>query len=534
MTDIQIHVQSSGRKFTAKPGQSLMEALIGQNIFLRADCGGKGTCGKCAVRFQKPDGQWARGRACQMTVQEPVVVDIPPASMLSPHIISKAPVVLPDFFRKKFQEDAPKGALGVAVDLGTTTIAIYLCRIGAGRVISSLAVKNPQVLYGDDVMSRISSVASNPENLSSLQAAVVRALEWGIRALVRPLQISPEEICDLVVAGNPTMIHILAGVDPQPIGVSPFRPVFKEPRSIPFGQLGLNLGEGQVQLLNQVSGFIGSDILSATLAADLDHLPDRTLLMDLGTNGELMLKANGRFYAASCATGPAFEGASISCGMQAIPGAVDRVRIDRGQGISEFTTVKGADNTEAKPSGVCGTGIISAVAQFFLNGIVAPSGAFTPAEDLPALQQDEGGKQIYVIADTAQTGTDTPVFISQKDIRSVQLGKAAVRTGVDLLMKTAGIDTLEQIIVAGAFGSYIGKQDLITLGMIPVTDVSRVVTAGNAAGAGAVMVLCDEDCTGQVGRLAAGTQVIELASDPEFQDRFVENLSFPAEFINPE
>jgi len=290
-----IHLLPHGRQIEAKPGKSLMEALMDQNIFLRSDCGGKGVCKKCQVKVVAENGDIELKKACTFTIFKDVTIEIPELSMLSSHIITKAPVSLPAVFKDRFKDVDSEDCYGIATDLGTTTIAIYLCNIAKGRVLSSLAVKNPQALYGDDVMSRISAIGQEEKNLGHLQRLVVRAIEWGIKELLASLDLEEEMISQMVTVGNPTMIHILAGVDPKSIGISPYQPAFYEARNIQSNDLGFKTKDFSIQLLPQVSGFIGGDILSATLAVDLEHQPEGTLLVDLGTNGELMLKGKGRY-----------------------------------------------------------------------------------------------------------------------------------------------------------------------------------------------------------------------------------------------
>lgn len=529
MTDknLKIHVRSGNRRIDAEPGRSLMEALIKENIFLRSDCGGKGTCRKCRIEVIEPDGSVEIREACRLTLTDDIAIHIPRVSMLSPHIISKAPILLPAGFEKKFEKLKGRDRFGVAVDLGTTTIAVYLCNMAKGRILSSLAVKNPQVLYGDDVMSRIGAAGQNAGKLKDIQELVVRAIEWGIKKVAASFDIEQTMISQVLIAGNPTMIHLLAGVDPSPLGVSPYQPVFSEAKKIGSGKLGFQLGDCSIQTLPQVSGFIGGDILSAAVAADLRSKPEGTLLIDLGTNGELMLKAKDGFYATSCATGPAFEGASVSCGMQALPGAVNNVRIQTFNASPAYTCINPTNASAEKPSGICGTGVISAVAQFLHTGIILPDGAFVRDVELPGLKTDSAGRLRYVIVPEGQSGQGRSVFISQKDIRSVQLGKSALITGIELLLKYANIQRPERILVAGAFGSFLDINDMITLGMIPAVDSTKVEAIGNAAGAGAVMALCDDFYFKESLQMAGEIRVVDLASDPDFQDRFIENLIFP-------
>jgi uncharacterized 2Fe-2S/4Fe-4S cluster protein (DUF4445 family) len=509
-----IHILPHGRRVNTSIGHSLLESLIYQSIFLRSDCGGKGTCGKCKVQKRSTDGSYELIKSCQHIVTEDVTITIPESSVLSSHIMSKAPVAFPTSFINRFETTNDTDAYGIAVDLGTTTIAIYLCNIAKAEIISSLAVKNPQSIYGDDVMSRIGNIGADIENLVKLQQLVIKSVEWGIKELLLSSDKEEVALSRMVIVGNPTMIHIFAGIDPKSIGISPYQPVFYEASSFQAKNLGFNSNNISIQTLPQVSGFIGGDILAAAQAVDLESQPDGTLLIDLGTNGELMLKGKDQFYATSCATGPAFEGASISCGMQAIPGAINSVTIKEDCSLPEFSMINPSGSKDQKPYGICGVGVINAVAQFYEKHIITPSGAFsTPQKE-------------YVIVEENRELEQPSVYISQKDIRTLQLGKSALITGIEFLLKSAGVTKPRKIIIAGAFGSYLNKKDLLKLGIIPEMDPEHIEMVGNAAGSGAVMALCDEHYIEKATMLANKTKVVDLACRVEFQEVFVKNLSF--------
>lgn len=509
-----IRILPHGRQIKASSGQNLLEALIHQSIFLRSDCGGKGTCGKCVVQRRKDDGTYEAIKSCIHVVSEEISIKIPETSMLSSHIMSKAPAVFPQVFKDRFKYGAEADFYGIAVDLGTTTIAVYLCNTARGEIISSLAVKNPQAIYGDDVMSRIGVIGQSIENLGRLQKLVVKSIEWGMKELLRSCGNESMAISRMVVVGNPTMIHILAGVNPGPIGVSPYQPAFYHAATFLSQHLGFAIHDFPLQTLPQVSGFIGGDLLAAALAVDLERQPEGTLLVDLGTNGELILKGKDKFYATSCATGPAFEGASLSCGMQAIPGAINSVTIGNDRTLSEFSMIQPFGATGKNPTGICGAGVINAVAQFCEKQIISPSGVFTT-----------GRKSYIIVPEDAALGQPS-ISISQKDIRSVQLGKSALITGIEFLLKKADLDRPRKILIAGAFGSHLHKADLISLGIIPKIALEHIEMAGNAAGSGAVMALCDEEYIHQATRMATEIEIVDLACNIDFQNMFIGNLNF--------
>ncbi|MGB3209251.1 MAG: ASKHA domain-containing protein [Desulforhopalus sp.] len=520
-----IEVLPQGRQIKGRDGKSLMEALVDSSIFLRSDCGGSGRCGKCRVKKISIYGEKESITSCNSEVKESLKIEIPESSMLSSHIISKALLSFPPTFLKQKRTEDIEESYGIAVDLGTTTIAVYLCNRSQGAVLSSLAIKNPQALYGDDVMSRIGAIGKDQSNLVRLQRIVVNAIKWGSIELLRSHSLAKEDISQIVVVGNPTMIHILSGVDPEPIGLSPYLPAFHEARIVASETVGFELGDSKLLTLPQISGFIGGDILGAALATDLENQPDGTLLIDLGTNGELLFKAGDRFFATSCATGPAFEGASLTCGTQAIPGAINKIFINKRTDYPNYTTINSVKKKQ--PTGLCGTGVISSIAELWRSEIIDSGGAFIKDDSIRPLQRNAEARLQYTIVKANGTkGTDS-VFISQEDVRSVQLGKAALRTGIDFLIRAAGYDEPTKIIIAGAFGAYVDKTDMLAIGMIPKFDPEKIETAGNSAGAGAVMVLSDNHYLTKNVTMAEKTTIVDLATDISFQSEFVKNLSFP-------
>ncbi len=527
----RIHLMPHKKTLSVEPGRKLIASLAASGIFLRSDCGGKGVCGKCSVNLISPSGSQAPVEACAVTVSDEMTIQIPESSMLSSHIMEKAPVSFPGSFINGAVNQAPHKAghpsssLGIAVDLGTTTIAVYLCRMEERKVISSLSVKNPQALYGDDVISRIDAVNRDRDILFSLRKLTVRAIEWGIRSLLKKEIGTFDAPAGMVVVGNPAMVHILAGVSPRSIGVFPYEPAFRDGRSFFSKELGFSFSDTPVHTLPNVSGFLGGDILGAAMAVELSESPEGTLLVDLGTNGELMLKARGGLFATSCATGPAFEGAALSCGMQAVPGAVERVRIDPATGVAGCDVI--GKNGNNLPSGICGSGVVGTVAELRRSRFLEDNGRFERSGNNQALGTDENGLAGYTLVPGDRAGEGRAVILSQKDIRAVQLGKAALMTGIEFLCREAGITRPEKIIVAGAFGSHLDKGDMMTLGMIPEMDAAAVEMSGNSAGAGAVMALCDEGLRDNSREIAEGITVVELAGNTAFQSAFVERLNFP-------
>lgn len=510
-----IQILPHDRQIKTLSGQTLLEALKNQSIFLRSDCGGKGKCGKCLVEKISNEAPPKLIESCMYEVTEDISIRIPETSLLSSNIMSKAIVSLPDAFNAMFKNHNKKSVYGFAVDLGTTTIGIYLCNTTKGEVISSIAVKNPQSIYGDDVMSRIGVIVQNAKNLDKLQEMVVKSIEYGIQELLFGLDSENFTFSEMVVVGNPVMIHILAGIDPKSIGIFPYKPAFYETKIFQAANLGFSKIDVSIRTLPQLSGFIGGDIIAAAVAVDLEKQPEGTLLLDLGTNGELMLKVKNKLYATSCATGPAFEGATLSCGMQAIPGAIKTVEINSNHHIERLSTITSKNRDKTKPIGICGAGVINAIAQFRMKKIIDHGGAFTSG----------GDKFILAYEDSAIN--QPSVYISQKDIRCVQLGKAALVTGIEFLLNKAGLEKPEKIIIAGAFGSHLNVPDMLRIGMIPIMDINKIESSGNSAGSGAIMVLCSQRYFEKALHIADKTKNIELASSIDFQESFIKNLAFP-------
>ena len=527
---LKIHLLPYDRVIESRPTQSLMKTLIENNIVIRSDCGGKGICGKCKVNIYKNERQVESLNACMFAPDHDMTVVIPEFSITPVYVIRKPSIIFPNSFTKK--ETTYNQIFGIAVDLGTTSIAVYLCDITNRKVMTTTSINNPQAIYGDDVMSRIGEIYKNPKSMKSMQTLVVNAIEQCIKKNLNVCSLSQNDILQMVVVGNPAMIHILSGVDPGPIGKYPYQPVFYESRKTQSCALNFKIKNIPIYTLNHISGFIGGDILATAIAVDFNNQPIGTLLVDLGTNGELFLKSSDNIIATSCATGPAFEGASLSCGMQAIPGAIDNVRIKSSNLSPECSVLSKNDFEFEKARGICASGVISAIAEFCRNGIIEPGGHFNKTNHIKHLVHDKKGHSCYVLIDEKFSATGNMMTISQKDIRAIQLGKAALITGIEFLLKKANIKKPAKIIIAGGFGVNVNIHDMITIGMLPLIDTNQIECAGNAAGAGAVMILCDSKYQKEAEKLTCKVVVVDLASNTDFQKIFVQNLKMePASFI---
>ena len=434
-------------------------------------------------------------------------------------------------------------AYGVAIDIGSTTIAGHLANLADGAVLASNGVMNPQIRFGEDLMSRVSYAMMHPEGAGEMTAAVRKALDGLIAALAMRAGIKRAEILELAIVGNPIMHHLLLGIDPTPLGGAPFALATDRAVRTAAAELGLRAHPGaRVYVLPCIAGHVGADTAGVILAEE-PHRADRlTLVVDVGTNAEIVLGNRRRLLAASSPTGPAFEGAQISGGQRAAPGAIERVRIDRDTLEPRFRVI-GVDAWSDEPAfeaaaaavdspgitGICGSGIIEVVAELFLAGVVTADGVINGslAARTPRIVED-GRTFSYVLHDPAAGGVGGPrIVITQNDVRAIQLAKAALYAGVRLLMDQLGVDEVDEIRLAGAFGSQIDPVHAMVLGLVPDCDLSRVGPAGNAAGIGALIALLSAAARREIEEVARRVEKIETAVEPRFQEHFVEALAFP-------
>ena len=420
---------------------------------------------------------------------------------------------------------------GLAVDVGTTTIAAYLCDLGTGEVLGTESMVNPQVVYGEDVMSRITHAMGHPDGMKTLNDVILLGLNKMIRDITLQPGISEQEIVDMVCVGNTCMHHLLLGINPEQLGRSPFVPALHYSLDIKARDLGLKISTGAyVHLLPIIAGFVGADTVGVMIAEEPQNLEETVLIIDVGTNGELVLGNREKLICSSCATGPALEGATIKHGMRAAPGAIEIVRIDPVTKEVKFKVVgKTGWNTGQKgiqAKGICGSGIIDAVAEMFSAGILEKSGRFVSGLDTPHLRLTDDGP-VFVIAWPHETASHQEIVICQRDVRAVQLAKGAIYAAARLMMQQLNVTKLDKVILAGAFGSFIDKRSAATIGMFPDCDLENVQTVGNAAGDGARIALLNIDKREEANRMAREVAYLELTTSPDFQNEFVNALHFP-------
>jgi uncharacterized 2Fe-2S/4Fe-4S cluster protein (DUF4445 family) len=423
-------------------------------------------------------------------------------------------------------------AYGLAIDIGTTTVAAYLCNLRNGEVVATESMMNPQVSYGEDVMSRITYTVAHPgDGLERMHGLIIDGLNQLSKSVTRKGHLVPDDILELTVVGNTVMHHLLLKIDPRYLGLSPFSPVIQESINLKARDLGLKVHpSANVYMLPVEAGFVGADNVGVLITEEPYHQDDMILIVDIGTNGELVMGSRKILVSSSCATGPALEGGDIKFGMRAAPGAIERLKINPETLEVDFKRVGEAywrsESKSVEAKGICGSGIIDAVAEFYRNGIIDKSGRFNPRIESSRLRISDG-KPEFVVAWQEETSIGKEITITQADVRNVQLAKGALYTGAKLMMRRLGIEKLDKVILAGAFGSYINKEKAMILGMFPDCDLANVYAVGNAAGDGARIALLNREKRQEAEEIARKVEYIELTIEADFQREFIEALEFP-------
>jgi len=568
----------SGKVVTVSGG-TILDAAILAGIAVDAPCGGKGTCGKCLVSV---DGIPEKVRACATPVDRDMVVttaeaeghriltgaagrafevDSPlkrvnvrvakskpgdnrsewrkltdtvsektgitkfnPNPELAGTLYDKFAVLAGDGEAILLLDDiidlrAPSERLcAAAFDIGTTTIVCYLLDVESGEELAVASILNPQSKYGADVIQRSNYVLEMQENggdAYALRDAVRSALNTLVAEAARDAGITPDDIYAAAIVGNTCMHHLYLGLSPASLVHSPYNPAFSEPLVLKAeGVLDIN-PLGRILMLPNIAGFVGADTVGVMLAADFESLDKLTLAVDIGTNGEMVLADSTRAAACSTAAGPAFEGAKITCGMRGAVGAIDHITVSGGK--VEYSVIGGG---EAK--GICGSGLLDAVSELLAAGVIMPSGAF---------DTDEFPDRFFTYENQPAFRISDEVFLTQRDVREVQLAKGALAAGIELLAKhlEVKISDIESVLIAGAFGNYMLPSSACGIGLIPAELSDRISHIGNAAGEGSKMAMLSKNEWVKAGRMAAATDFVELAADPDFQDCYVDNLIFPGD-----
>jgi len=422
---------------------------------------------------------------------------------------------------------------GAAIDVGSTTVAVHLCDLTDGKVLASTGAMNPQIRYGEDLMSRVSYVMMNPGGDRDMTNAVRETIGRLINDVAKEAGADPHDVLDVTFVGNPVMHHLLLGIDPVELGGAPFALATDESVSTSAAVLNLDINpDARVYVLPCIAGHVGADAAAMVLSARPYNDDAMTLLVDVGTNAEIVLGNRERLMACSSPTGPAFEGAQISGGQRAAPGAVERVRIDpetleprvRVIGCDDWSDTKAFADGNTRVTGICGSGIIEVVAEMYLAGILTTDGIINGSLASRSERVFPHGRTYsYLLYES----DNVRIVITQNDVRQIQLAKAALYAGVKLLMEKMRVDRVDCIKIAGAFGNLIDTRHAMILGLIPDCDLDKVFSVGNAAGDGARMALMDKNAREEIERVVKRIHKIETAVEPKFQEHFVGAMAIP-------
>ncbi|MFX0089856.1 MAG: ASKHA domain-containing protein [Candidatus Hodarchaeota archaeon] len=415
--------------------------------------------------------------------------------------------------------DTTKRCFGYAVDIGTTKLAGYLINLNTGRVEAVDSLMNPQIPYGEDVITRIAY-----EDHEELQHAIVGGINKILNDLCEKVGVNLREVYEMTAVGNTAMHHLFLNINPKHVALSPYTPVIREGVDVKAGKIGVKINpNGNIYALPVIAGFVGADNVAVILATEIYKRDELCLALDIGTNTEVVLGNKDWMLACSCASGPAFEGAHITHGMRAASGAIEKVSIDSETLEAKYKTI---DN--AKPRGICGSAIVDIPAELLKTGIIDINGTLGKDLDSPRLRKKEGVQE-FVIARKEETTTGGDIVITQKDIREIQLAKAAMHTGATTLMKEAKVteEDIDVVFIAGAFGSYIDPENARIIGMYPEISLKKVRIVGNAAGTGARMALASKAARKTAEKISKEIRYVELGNDPNFQSELMNSYFLP-------
>ncbi len=454
---------------------------------------------------------------------------------------------------------------GLAIDVGTTTVAGYLCDLQSMKVLDTVSLMNPQCKYGEDVMARITFHMTSPDGLQRMSDDIIAGLNWLIEEAVKGthpprkkakksaeqegaeewveepeegktyLRLTREDIEDITLGGNTAMHHILLRLDPQYVGLAPFPPVIHHSLNIRARDLGIGINASSyVFVLPNEAGFVGADNVGVLLAEEPQKSDEMQLIIDIGTNGELVLGNRHKLISSSCATGPAFEGAQIAFGMRAAPGAIERISIDPETREVDYKVIgreawkSYSKPEEMKTKGICGSGILDVLAELYRSGVVLKSGRFNPSQTSKRFRKNnENNQPEFVIAWAEETSIGKDVVITQKDIRQIQLAKGALYAGCKLMMRRLGIEKVEKVKIAGAFGTHVDRQKALIMGLFPDCEIDRIVSVGNAAGDGCRAALLNREKRNEADWVARNVEYVELTVEKDFQKEFMGAMQIP-------
>ena len=525
--------QPVGRRIEVPEGKTLLEAAQAAGVELVSVCGGCGTCRGCLVRLTggslssitleeqamlEPDEIRQGFRlACQAVPTSDVIIDIPPESLTTPQRLQVEDNLELELSTRPVSKAV---SFGLAFDIGTTKLAGYVVEIPSGRTLARTGLMNPQIAYGEDVIARIVHCNEHEDGRLVLQTRLVETLNRMIGDLCKEAEMHPDQIVEMVAVGNTVMHHLFAGLPVQQLGTAPYLPAVTEAMTLQAGDIGLALPpRTPVYLPPNIAGYVGADHVGVWVATEMANGRQTVLALDIGTNTEVGLAHNGHYLSCSCASGPAFEGAHIRDGMRAAPGAIERVQMDHGK-----VQVHTIGNQPAV--GICGSGILDAVAELLKVGAIDRTGNYLPSH--PLVRTPPNGRRECLLVTASQTGHGRDVVVNRKDVNEIQLAKGAIRTGVEILLQDAGIqdEDIDHFIIAGAFGTYLSLDSAIRVGMFPDLPRDRFKQVGNAAGAGARRMLVSGESRRAAEELARKIDYVELTTHPRFTETFVREILF--------
>ncbi len=548
---ITIKILPQGIAVNARQGDRLLEVLQRAGIPLEAACGGQGTCGRCAVQIVEGRCQSSGSEilpakmikegfilCCKATVTESVVVHIPATTEvfrgdITPAHIPEATMALrgnlsPLSFKKIDARAGSKGAhdrnFGIACDMGTTTVALKLVDLKTGHILDTVSAYNDQIACGSDVISRI-IYAQKKGHLQELKDRMIKTINGLLGAILPMHKVSPDEVTGGVFAGNTTMTYLVLGLDPAPIRELSGGPVMKSPPLTTAGEMGIHIHPDAPILLSPGAGsYVGGDITAGLLFTQLFRpRHGLELFIDIGTNGELVIRGEDWMIGCACSAGPAFEGVGIKCGMRASTGAIEGAEVLQGGLMIDFKVIGGG-----KPRGVCGSGLIELVASLFTSGILGRDGKFT--DKTPGERIRVRGKQkSFVIADESMTAEGKAIVITEQDIANIMRAKAAIYSASSLLLRNVGLSgrDIEKIHVAGGFGRSLNIRNAVTLGMFPDLPPDRFEYLGNTSLMGAYLALLSSDHRKTLNDIAASMTYIDLSSEPNYMHEYTAALFLP-------
>ena len=494
---VKLYKQGEATEHIVEAGQNLLQLIQDNDVEISAPCGGHGTCGKCKVEI-KNDGHVT---SCLYEVHKDIDVVLP--EELEMKILSSQYELTKTVWSNpgKSADLAPL-PYGLAVDIGTTTMAFYIVNLLFGTVVDVKTAISPQAKFGADVISRINYGAENEDGIKNLQSVLINSINKTIKEYCDESGIAFDDFVKVSIVGNTTMLHNFMGVDALPIAHAPFTPVFTEEKTMTAKEIGINIHEeGEVVLSPSLSGYVGADIIAGMASLDETKIGKKYLFIDIGTNGEMALVTPEKIVACATAAGPAFEGANISKGMSATTGAISKFSNDGYEVIGNV-----------EPTGVCGSGLIDIVANMVENEVIVMDGNIS--ED-------------FVIKNP-KSSEATKVSLTQQDIREIQLAKSAIASGINRMLAIAEVDVseLDNIYLAGGFGNYINIESAIRIGLLPDVDLEKYVQIGNTAGTGAVLALKSQGYMIEMEELIKKMEYIELSTDDEFSMEFAMNMFF--------